>query len=173
MRVPGYDATIPSHAIGYYPYTASLVELTGPSLRLVVRQLELMVLNGVLVLGFVMRKGCICNSNAESSRRLDREVHENINWGVYEEAGSPAIAFDRLDFWRYTLIPSEQYQDRWIVQWQWGYEDSVSTTQDHISADSPYSVEDFFMEPTSGVVVKVEVRWPSSGGGAASSFMKK
>ena len=157
VRVPGYDATIPSHAIGYYPYTASL----GADGRFVQASGETAginrLLNGVWSWDSDAQGLYMQLERRVVHVRLDREVHENINWGVYEEAGSPAIAFDRIDFWRYTLIPSEQYQDRWIVQWQWGYEDSVSTTQDHISPDSPYSVEDFFMEPTSGVVVKVEL----------------
>ena len=167
VRVPGYDATIPSHAFGHFPYTAILgvdgtfVEATDGLLSgewswdVDAQSLD-MRREGMRVLRALSR----------DDETLSSDAYNNINWDAYEAAGSPELAFDRFDFWRYTLVPSEQYQDRWMVQWQWGYEDSLSATPAPIPADNPYNTDDFFRSHV-GHHCQSRIRWTGSGGGAA------
>ena len=145
-RLPSGEDVIPGHATGYGAYTATM---RG---------------DGTFLDGWGNFAGnwkwdiesqAFYFEQTEPDVRMERLSEDrftNVDWERYDQAGRPQINLDYFWSWRYQITP-DQSENYWTVLWDSGVEVYVSSEQPPISADNPWHINDFILDPSQPVAI--------------------
>ena len=145
-RLPSGEDVIPGHATGYGAYTATM---RG---------------DGTFLDGWGNFAGnwkwdiesqAFYFDQTEPDVRMERLSEDrftNVDWERYDQLGRPQINLDYFWSWRYQ-ITSDQSENYWTVLWDSGVEVYVSSEQPPISADNPWHINDFILDPSQPVAI--------------------